>query len=242
MRVLCTICARAGSKGVPSKNIRALASKPLIVHTVEQGHACRLIHKVVVSTDGEDIARIAREAGAEVPFLRPRELAMDQSPKLAVIQHAARFLLEKGEKYDLVVDLDPTSPLRLPSDIENALQRFLRSDANNLYSVCLAHKNPYFNMVELDERGRSRLSKSRGQEFTGRQSAPAVYEINGSIYIFRVEFLLGPGARLHSDNTIVYVMPAEQSVDIDTPLDFRIVEFLLNERSEGRAASALHGF
>jgi CMP-N-acetylneuraminic acid synthetase len=238
MRVLCTVCARAGSKGVPSKNIRTIVGKPLIVHTIEQARACRLIQKIVVSTDGADIARIACEAGAEVPFLRPPELAMDRSPKLAVIQHAARFLLERGEKYDLIVDLDPTSPLRSPSDIENALRLFLKSDANNLYSVCPARKNPYFNMVELDERGRSRLSKARGQEFTGRQTAPEVYEINGSIYIFRAEFLLGPAALLHSDNTIVYVMPEERSVDIDTPLDFRIVEFLLEERSGDCATQA----
>jgi N-acylneuraminate cytidylyltransferase/CMP-N,N'-diacetyllegionaminic acid synthase len=242
MRVLCTICARAGSKGVPSKNIRSIAGKPLIVHTIEQARACPLIHKIVVSTDGDDIARIAREAGVEVPFLRPSELAMDQSPKLAVIQHAVRFLLERGEKYDLIVDLDPTSPLRLPSDIENALQLFLKSDAHNLYSVCPARKNPYFNMVELDECGRSGLSKVLGQEIAGRQSAPLVYEINGSIYIFRAEFLLGPVARLHSDNTIVYVMPEERSVDIDTPLDFRLVELLLKERGEsGLSKDLLEG-
>jgi CMP-N-acetylneuraminic acid synthetase len=236
MRVLCTICARSGSKGVPSKNIRSLAGKPLIVHTIDQAHACRFVHKIVVSTDGPIIARIAREAGADVPFLRPAALAADGSPKLPVLQHAVRFFLERGEKYDIIVDLDPTSPLRLASDVENALEVFLRSDANNLYSVCPARKNPYFNMVELDAAGRSRLSKSLGRELAGRQSAPDVYEINGSIYIFRTEFLLSPAAKLHSDSTITYVMPEERSIDIDTPLDFRMVEFLLEERQAGRAA------
>jgi CMP-N,N'-diacetyllegionaminic acid synthase len=238
MSVLCTICARAGSKGVPSKNVRPIAGKPLIVHTIEQARTCRLIDKIVVSTDGDEIARISCEAGVDVPFLRPPELAMDQAPKLAVIQHAVRYLFEQGERYDLVVDLDPTSPLRHPSDIEAALQLFLKSDANNLYSVCSARKNPYFNMVELDEHGRSTLSKTVGREFAGRQGAPVVYEMNASIYIFRSEFLLSPAAALHSENTIVYVMPEERSVDIDTFLDFRIVELLLLERRENQVAQA----
>ncbi len=236
MSVLCTICARAGSKGVPSKNLRPISGKPLIAHSIEQARACRLIDKIIVSTDGEDIARIAREAGAEVPFLRPRELATDEAPKLAAIQHAARCVLENNEHYEFVIDLDPTSPLRLPADIENAFKLFLQSDANNLYSVCRARKNPYYNMVEIDERGYSRLSKPLGRELSGRQAAPAVYEMNASIYIFRTAFLLSPAAALHSEKTIVYVMPVERSIDIDTPLDFKTVESLLKGRGNGQGA------
>jgi len=230
MKVLCTICARAGSKGVPSKNVRSIAGKPLIVHTIEQALACSFITKTIVSTDGEAIAKVAREAGAEVPFLRPKELATDDASKEAVLKHAVRFLQERGEKYDFVIDLDPTSPLRWVSDIEAAFHQFLESDANNLYSVTPARRNPYFNMIELDERGRSRLCKTPPKDIANRQNAPCVFEMNASIYIYRTEFLLKEPMTLHSDNTIVYIMPTERSVDIDTPLDFKIVELLLLER------------
>ena len=233
LSVVCTICARSGSKGVPSKNIRPIAGKPLIAHTIEQALACRLIDKTIVSTDDKEIANIASQAGAEVPFLRPAELATDDAPKLPVIQHAVRYLRDRGEHYDFVIDLDPTSPLRLLSDIEAALQLFFSSNADNLYSVCPARRSPYFNMVELDENGRSRLSKPSGREFSSRQATPKVYELNASIYIFRTEYLLGSAVRLHSDNTIVYVMPEERSVDIDRPLNFKIVELLLLERENG---------
>lgn len=230
MKVLCTICARAGSKGVPSKNIRVIAGKPLIVHSIEQALACPFITKTVVSTDGEAIAKIAKEAGASVPFLRPGELAKDATPRIAVLQHAVRFLQEEGERYDYLIDLDPTSPLRWVSDIENAFHQFLESDANNLYSVTPARRNPYFNMVEVDEQGRARLCKSLFQEVANRQAAPEVYEMNASIYIYRTDFLLKGSMTLHSDNTVVYKMPQERSIDIDTPLDFKVVELLLLER------------
>ncbi len=230
MKVLCTICARAGSKGVPSKNIRPIAGKPLIVHTIEQALACPFITQTIVSTDGETIAQIAREAGALVPFLRPGELATDDASKIRVIQHAVRFFQEKGESYDIVIDLDPTSPLRLASDIEAAFHQFLESDAFNLYSVTPARRNPYFNMVEVDGRGRARLCKPLSREVQNRQAAPRVYEMNASIYLYRTAFLLSGEITLHTENTIVYVMPPERSMDIDTALDFKIVELLLGER------------
>lgn len=230
VKVLCTICAREGSKGVPSKNIRLIAGKPLIVHTIEQALACSFITKTIVSTDGEEIAQIAREAGAFIPFLRPSELATDDASKGAVLQHAVRFLQEQGEKYDFVIDLDPTSPLRTVSDIEAAFHQFLESDANNLYSVTPARRNPYFNMIEVDGRGRPRLCKTLPKEVSNRQMAPPVYDLNASIYIYRTQFLLENPETLHSENTVVYIMPEERSIDIDTPLDFKLVELLLQER------------
>lgn len=195
--------------------------------------------KIIVSTDSDEITAIARQAGVEVPFRRPPELATDEAPKLPVIQHAVRHLLHRGEQYDFVLDLDPTSPLRLVADIEGALQLFRDSDANNLYSVCPARRNPYFNMVELDEKGRSRLSKQPAREISSRQTAPKVYELNASIYLFRTEYLMCSEARLHSDNTLVYVMPEERSVDIDTPRDFKVVELLLAERHSAQVAQSI---
>ncbi len=230
MKVLCTICARMGSKGVPSKNIRTIAGKPLIVHTIEQALDCAFIAKTIVSTDGEEIARIAQEAGAVVPFIRPRELAEDDSDKMKVLQHAVRFLLDRGESYDIVLDLDPTSPLRSVNDIEGAFQKFIASDANNLYSVTPSRRNPYFNMVEVDEGGRTRICKTFSENVVNRQKAPKVYDMNASIYIYRTEFLLKDVPSLHSDYTVVYVMPEERSFDIDTAFDFKVVEQLLRER------------
>src|SRR5215469_15996530 len=110
MKILCTICARAGSKGVPSKNTRLIAGRPLIVHTIEQALACRRFNTIVVSTDSEEIASMARAARVAAPFLRPAELATDLAPKLAVLQHAARYFLDRGQWFDIVIDLDPTSP------------------------------------------------------------------------------------------------------------------------------------
>ncbi|HYF21709.1 MAG TPA: acylneuraminate cytidylyltransferase family protein, partial [Ramlibacter sp.] len=143
---IATICARGGSKGLLGKNIRPFAGKPLIVHSIEQALACPSLAGVYVSTDDEAIARIAREAGATVPYLRPAELATDQAPKLPVIEHLVRHLEAQGRTIERVVDLQPTSPLREPADIESALAA--AGDADLVVSVREAQDNPYFNQVE----------------------------------------------------------------------------------------------
>jgi len=229
MRILCTVCARGGSKGVPNKNIRMLNGKPLIAYTIQQALKWGKIDKLIVSTDDKRIAAIAKKYGAEVPFLRPRELATDEVGKLDVIKHAVKHLENKGEIFDIIIDLDATAPLRKIEDLEGALSVFLKNNVNNVYSVCVARKNPYFNMVELDEMGRARLSKSSDKgPILSRQAAPKVYEINASIYIYKRDFLLKTDS-IHSDNTMVYIMPQERSVDIDTLIDFKFIEYLLKE-------------
>ena len=227
MNILGTICARGGSKGVPNKNIRNLAGKPLISYTISVMKQWGKASKIITSTDSPEIARIANEYGAETPFMRPKELATDTAPKIPAIQHALKFCEDHyNTKYDVVIDLDPTAPLRTVNDLEKALEKFTQTKAQVLYSVTVAKKNPYFNMVELDKNGNAHLSKSLESEFFRRQDAPTVYAINGSIYIFDRDFLIDTKS-LHCEREKVYVMDEIASVDIDREIDFKFIEFLL---------------
>jgi len=225
MKILGTICARGGSKGIKNKNIRLLLGKPLIAHTIEYFKEWGKADRIVCSTDSEKIADVARRYGAEVPCMRPQELATDNAFKIHVLQHIVKFCeKQKNTNYDLIVDLDPTAPLRKQKNLDEAFKKFVASDANNLYSVCKARKNPYFNMVELDKNGYANLCKN--SSVIRRQDASPVYELNASIYIYNRDFLLRTNT-LHSDKTIVYEMPDVVSIDIDNEIDFLFVEFLL---------------
>jgi N-acylneuraminate cytidylyltransferase/CMP-N,N'-diacetyllegionaminic acid synthase len=227
MKILGTVCARGGSKGVKNKNIKDLNGKPLISYTIELLSKWDKADRIVCSTDSERIANIAKEYGADIPYIRPIELASDSASKLNVIQHLVNFCEKQDNvKYDIIVDLDPTAPLRKINDIEEAFSKFLESDANNLYSVSLAKKNPYFNMVEIDEYGYAHLCKD--SNVVRRQDAIPVYEMNASIYIYNRDFLINTKT-LHSDKTIIYEMPAISSIDIDSELDFLFVEFLIQK-------------
>jgi CMP-N,N'-diacetyllegionaminic acid synthase len=227
MKILATICARGGSKGVPGKNVRPLAGKPLIVHTIDTARKCRLIDRTIVSTDSPEIADIAQAAGAEVPFIRPPELAADTSPKLAAIKHAVRFLeTQQAYRPDIVVDLDLTSPLRTVSDIEACIRLVSDEGADNVFSVIPAHRNPYFNMVEVVG-GRVQLVKQLPSTLVRRQDAPPVYDMNASIYVWKTEALLG-NESLFLERTRIYEMP-EWARDIDGETDFKFAEFIIKE-------------
>jgi CMP-N-acetylneuraminic acid synthetase len=227
MKILGTVCARGGSKGVPNKNIRLLCGKPLIAYTIEYLKQWGKAEKIVCSTDSETIAAIAKEYGAEIPYMRPAELATDTASKLDVLQHLVAFC-EQHHKcyYDLIVDLDPTAPLRKKRYLDEAFDRFTQSDAHNLYSVCKARKNPYFNMVEVDTEGYAQLCKK--SSVTRRQDAKDVYELNASLYIYTRDFLLKTNT-LHSEKTLIYKMPEISSIDIDREIDFLFVEFLIQK-------------
>jgi len=225
--VLCTICARGGSKGIPRKNVRRVGGKPLIVHSIEHALGWQRTTDVVVSTDDEDIRDVAREHGADAPFIRPAELATDDAAKLPVIKHAANKMERRRERqYEYVVDLDATAPLRIIEDIENCFQMADSDDVSNVYTVTEADKNPYFNMVELDDDGYAHLSKQLDDSVVRRQDAPIVYAMNASVYVYRREFLSETDS-VHGDRTKVSVMPPERSVDIDTPLDLQFVKYLM---------------
>lgn len=228
MTTIATICARGGSKGLPGKNLRSLRGRPLIVHSIEQALACPAIDAVYVSTDDERIARVARDAGAEVPFLRPSHLAADYSPKVPVIEHLVSFLEARGLRADKIVDLDVTSPLRRVGDIEACLE-LLDDQTDLVITGYEAEKNPYFNMVEVDDEGLVRLCKRPSYEVVCRQQAPKVYAMNASIYVWHRHSLhLG----LWGGRVRIHVMPRERSIDIDSWIDFRLVELLMEESEE----------
>ena len=228
MSTIVSICARGGSRGVPGKNIRPLLGKPLIVHTIEQALACPGVDRIFVSTDASEIAEIARAAGAEVPFLRPAELATSAAPKIPVIQHLVGQVEAAGVRVQRIVDLDPTSPLRDIADIQACLE-MLDDETDVVITAYEAEKNPYFNMVEMQPDGTVRLVKQPPQPVVARQQAPKVFAMNASIYVWHRHTLdkgLWQGrARLH-------VMPRERSIDIDTPVDFKLVEILMREKHE----------
>lgn len=227
--LLITICARGDSKGVKGKNIRTLAGKPLIYYTIKQAKEWGKGRRIIVSTDSENIARIAKEVGAEVPFIRSAELATNTTGKVAVIRNAL-ISCEKifGEIYNAVMDLDVTSPIRTIADLENAYKLFLEKTPKTLFSVVPAHRNPYFNMVEETSDGRVNLSKKGN--FASRQEAPKVYDMNASIYIYDRAFLKDKNNTFPiSDNSIVYVMDELSRIDIDSELDFKFIEYLVKE-------------
>jgi len=229
MATIATICARGGSQGLPGKNIRPLLGKPLIVHTIEHALACRSLDAVYVSTDDEAIAQVARSAGARVPFLRPAELATSDAPKIPVIEHLVAAVERGGVAVERIVDLDPTSPLREVQDIEACLA-LLDAATDVVITGYEAEKNPYFNMVEFAGDGAVRLVKPPPREFQGRQSAPKVYAMNASIYVWHRRSL---SKGLWSGRARLHVMPRERSIDVDSLLDFRLVELLMKEKQAG---------
>lgn len=227
MTTLCTICARGGSVGVPRKNVRPLLGKPLIAWTIEQAIASPSIDVVAVSTDDDEIADVARRFGADVPFRRPAALADSNAAKIPVIEHLVSELERAGRSFDRIVDLDPTSPLRLQSDIEGAIA-LLDDSTDAVITGYRSDKNPYFNMVERKADGNIDLVMS-GTGVVTRQSAPTVWAMNASIYVWHRTTL---SAGLWGGRTQLYEMPHERSVDIDAELDFQIVERLMEERQE----------
>ena len=227
-KVLCTICMRCGSKGVWGKNLRNLHGKPLMAYTIQQALQSGLFEHVVVSTDSNEIADKAKEYGAEAWFLRPAKLATDKAPKIPAIRQA--FLeAEKHyeQEFEILVDLDATSPLRSVDDIISAYEQLIAEDADIVITANPCRKNPYFNMVEILD-GRIRKVKELKTPPARRQDAPAVYDMNASIYIFKREALFRYDT-LFTDKTSLYIMPEERSVDIDTELDWQFVEFIIGK-------------
>lgn len=227
MKTIATICARGGSIGVPRKNIRELMGVPLIAHSILQAKNCSNIDEVYVSTDDEQIAEVAREYGAIVPFIRPAELSTSSAPKIPVIQHLCDWVATNVGEFGRIVDLDPTSPLRLQSDIEFCI-KLLDEHTDVVITAFESEKNPYFNMVEYKRDGHIGLVKEGQQGVVARQLAPKVYSMNASIYVWHYHTLT---KGLWSGNVKMHVMPRDRSIDIDSPLDFKIVEMLMSEKN-----------
>lgn len=233
-KIILTICARGGSKGLPGKNVKSLLGKPLIAYSIEQAKSLGWVDRIVISTDDPKIKKVAEKLGIEVPFMRPQELATDTAPKIPVFLHAIQEAEKHWrEKYDIWVDLDATSPLRFTSDIKEAVDLLFLPDTLAVITAMESHHNPYYNMVEKDSLGYVSVSKKLPQSIVRRQDAPKVYAMNGSIYIMWCDELLKRGT-FFTDRTQLYVMPAERSFDIDSIVDFEIVKLYLKQRVKKR--------
>jgi CMP-N-acetylneuraminic acid synthetase len=226
------IFARGGSKGVPGKNIRQFAGKPLIAHTIGLALEIPEISKIFVSTDDPEIAEAARAAGAQVPFLRPLELATDSSPEWLSWQHAVSYVRDHlCEKFDRFISLPATSPLRSEADVRACLDRYAEGGSDMVIAVTPAHNNPYFNMVKLADDGRAEIVIKPENGVTRRQDAPEVFNITTCAYVSSPDFILSRNGVF--DGVLkAAVIPNDRAIDIDTPLDFEFAEFLFTKRQQ----------
>ena len=228
MKRLCCICARAGSKGVVDKNIRPLAGKPLIAHTIGQARDSRMFDVIAVSSDGERILECAREWEADLVVKRPAELAGDSSAKIPAIVHCAKEAEERtGTIFDIIADLAVTSPLRTVDDIRSALELLESSGAPNVLSAAPAADSPYFNIVERDEENRLHLSKQLDRPVLRRQDAPPCYALNGAVYVWTRQSLFAANEAVVREDSELYMMPPERSLDLDTEIDFQVAQALM---------------
>jgi CMP-N-acetylneuraminic acid synthetase len=233
MNIVALICARGGSKGLPGKNIRPLGGTPLIAWSIRQAQAVSRIKRVIVSTDSEEIAEVACQYGAEVPFMRPAELAQDNSPERGVWRHALEYLKATDGAYpDVLIVVPTTAPLRLPEDLECCLDAFEQGDADTVITVSEPHRNPYFNMVKALADGCVELVIPPAEGVvTRRQDAPDVYDMTTVAYVTHPEFVMSADS-IFAGRVRAVKIPVERAVDIDTLMDFRIAECLLEYRNE----------
>lgn len=232
MKIAAFIFARGGSKGLPGKNTRLLSGKPLIAWSIEQALAVDRIDTVIVSTDSIEIAEIAREYGAKVPFIRPAELAMDETPEWLAWRHAISFLGEKQNQYpEVMVSIPATSPLRLPIDIDNCLDEYEKGLSDAVIAVTDAHRNPYFNMIKVDLNDVVSIVNPLPHNNIGRrQDAPSVYDITTVCYVVNCNFIMN-NKNLFSGRVKAVHVPVDRSIDIDTLHDFQIAEYLMQIRT-----------
>lgn len=230
MSTVALICARGGSKGLPGKNIKLLGNRPLIAWAIVQARAVPRVERVIVSTDSDEIAEAARNAGAEVPFKRPSELGRDCSAEWLVWRHALSYLLQTDGKYpDALLVVPATAPLRDASDLERCLDTFARGDADMVITVTDARRSPYFNMVHADPDGYVGLVIPPTGSLTRRQDVPVVYDMTTVGYVARPAFVMERDGIFQGRVRSVYV-PPKRALDIDTPLDFQIAEWLIENQ------------
>lgn len=230
MNAIAFIFARGGSKGLPGKNIRDFCGKPLIAWSIEQAMAVPRIRRVIVSTDSEEIATVARRYGAEVPFMRPEHLARDDSPEWSAWQHALEYVQQaEGDLPEVILSIPATAPLRLSLDIDKCLDEYQLGGADLVITVSPARRSPYFNMVKHNVDGSVSLVIPPSAALTRRQDVPAVFDMATVAYAFRPQFVLEHNALFDGRVKAVHV-PDERAIDIDSLLDFQIAESLMRLR------------
>ena len=227
MSLLALIPARGGSKGILRKNIKTLFDKPLINWTINAAKQAKCIDRIIVSTDDLEIAEIAKKCGADVPFLRPSELAKDETPGIEPALHA----IEKVPGFDWLILLQPTSPLRTASDIDGIFNFCQKNLASSAVSVTEVSKHPYL-MYQMDKSLNLQPLISNRPEIIRRQDFPNVYSLNGALYLARVDWLLKHRSFIGVD-TLGFTMPLERSLDLDTALDWSITEQILKMNNHG---------
>ncbi|EAS19082.1 cytidylyltransferase [Flavobacteria bacterium BBFL7] len=231
MNILITLCARGGSKGIPDKNIKLMVGRPLIYYSLKTAHNFAYKHKadIILSTDSDRIKNKVVSLGLDsidVSYSRPDFLATDNAGKIDVIVDVKNYAERTQNKlYDYVIDLDVTSPLRTLEDLEQALLLLKNSNAHNIFSVNVAERNPYFNMVEKNQDGYYGLSKQAN--YSTRQSAPHVYDMNASFYIYSKSFFDNKCKSAITDQSLIFEMN-HICFDLDHPKDFDYMEYLLS--------------
>lgn len=226
------IFARGGSKGVPRKNIRMLCGKPLIAYAIESGIQNKYVDHLIVSTDSEEIAEVARYYGAEVPFIRPAELASDNASEWLAWQHAIRYLQKRGDDFQIFLALPATAPLRTQDDISRCITTFQEGDCDIVITCTPASRSPYFNMITLDNNFYANLvnKKKEGIPFR-RQDAPAVYDMTTVAYVSSPEYILN-SSNLWEGRVKAVIIDKANSIDIDDTIDWEIAELFMSQRTE----------
>ncbi len=235
-RVLAYIPARSGSKGIKDKNIIDLCGKPLIAYTIEAARQSKYIDRLIVSTDSAEYASVARKYGAEVPFLRPVELATDTSPEMHTTLHLMEWLEKEGlAAFDIIIRLQGTSPLRTAKDIDGALTLFFHKNADTIIGVCEARTTPLaMNTLPADHSMHDFIPEWIKNK--NRQELPTYYQLNGAIFIANWKFIREQKSWF-SGKSYAYIMPQERSVDIDNPLDLEFAKFLLENKLKSKEFS-----
>jgi N-acylneuraminate cytidylyltransferase len=232
MKYIVLICARGGSKGLPGKNIKPLNGVPLIGWSINVAKQIQKVSRVIVSTNSKEIAQVALEYGAEVPFIRPEKLSLDDSPEWLVWRHAIDYLEQyENEKIDALVVLPVTAPLRSINDVDACIDLFEKGEVDSVITVSEANRSPYFNMTVNDNNGYSSLVITPDNKITRRQDAPKVYDMTTVAYVVNADFVKEYNG-IFEGKVKSEVVPLERAVDIDTLLDFKIAECLLSNQDK----------
>lgn len=229
MNVVAAVFARGGSRGVPDKNLRELAGKPLVQHAVEHARACTGVRRVVASTDSPEIARVAEAAGAEVPWLRPAELASDTAREWDAWRHLLDWLDGRGELPDLLLVVPATAPMRSVRDLERCLDAAREPGVDVVITVTPSHRNPWFNMVTVDDAGGAGLVMEPPERIHRRQDAPPTYDV-GTVAFVATPSYVRSASSLYDGTVRAVEVPPERSLDIDTETDLAFAELLWSRR------------
>ena len=230
LNTIAFIFARGGSKGLPGKNIKMFFGKPLIAWSIEHAKKVKSIHRVIVSTDSNEIAKIAKKFGAEVPFLRPKEISKDDSPEWMAWRHALSFLKEtEGGMPEIMISIPATAPLRRVVDIKNCLNLFKKGNVDTVIAITKARRNPYFNIVKKKQNGYIDLVSRPTKKIYRRQDSPLVYDMTTVAFVTDPQFIM-QNKSIFNGRVKAVEVPVDASIDIDSLFDFKMAEFFFKNR------------